>query len=147
MTLAGRIKARARELGFDLVGVAPAKPITTVDRYQAWLEGGYHGQMAYLARPEAVARRGDLTRVLPGVRSVVAVGVNYHTVPLPAEQRDDPSRGIMASYAWGDDYHDGSSNRKRVTRGPTGPTWTPARCWSGRSPSTPDWDLWARTLT
>jgi epoxyqueuosine reductase len=27
-------------------------------------------------------------------------------VPLPAGWRDDPSRGIVASYAWGDDYHE-----------------------------------------
>ena len=113
MTLAGRIEARARELDFDLAGIVPATSMTTADRYQAWLEEGYHGQMAYLARPEAVARRGDLTRILPGVRSVVAVGVNYHTVPLPAERRDDPSRGIVASYAWGDNYHDVLLSRLR----------------------------------
>jgi epoxyqueuosine reductase len=106
VTLAQRIRAQAHELGFDLAEIAPAGPMTTVDRYQAWLEAGYHGEMAYLARPEAVAKRGDLARILPGVRSVVTVGVNYHTGPLPAELRDDPSRGIVASYAWGQDYHD-----------------------------------------
>lgn len=106
VTLAERIEAQAHELGFDLAGIAPAGPMATALRYQAWLEAGYHGQMAFLARPEAVARRGDLARILPGVRSVATVGVNYHTIPLPAELRDDPSRGIMASYAWGEDYHD-----------------------------------------
>jgi epoxyqueuosine reductase len=34
------------------------------------------------------------------------VGLNYHTGPLPPVLRDDPSRGIIASYAWGPDYHD-----------------------------------------
>ena len=104
--LAERIKARAHQLGFDLVGMVPAEPMTTVDRYRTWIEEGYHGEMAYLARPDGVDKRGDLRRILPGVRSVVTVGVNYHTGPLPAELRDDPSRGIMASYAWGYDYHD-----------------------------------------
>jgi epoxyqueuosine reductase len=104
--LAERIKARAHQLGFDLVGVVPAEPMTTVDRYRTWIEESYHGQMAYLARPDGVDKRGDLRRILPGVRSAVTVAVNYHTVPLLAETRDDPSRGIMASYAWGDDYHD-----------------------------------------
>ena len=55
--LAERIKARAHELGFDLVGVVPAGPMTTVDRYRAWIGEGYHGQMAYLARPQAVTVR------------------------------------------------------------------------------------------
>jgi len=106
VTLAEQIRARARSLGFDLVDIAPAGTMTTAGRYRAWLKAGYHGEMAYLVRAEAVAKRGDLTRVLPGVRSVVAVGINYHTAPLPAELRDDPARGIVASYAWGEDYHD-----------------------------------------
>jgi epoxyqueuosine reductase len=62
--------------------------------------------MAYLARPDSVTKRNDLAQILPGVRSVVTVGVNYHTKALPTQFRDDPSRGIVASYAWGGDYHD-----------------------------------------
>jgi epoxyqueuosine reductase len=100
------IQAEAHRLGFDLVGIAPARPAATVTQYRRWLEKGFHGEMAYLARAEAVAKRKDLALVQPGVRSVVTVAANYHTVPLPAEARDDPSRGIIASYAWGDDYHD-----------------------------------------
>jgi epoxyqueuosine reductase len=113
VTLIERIKAQANALGFDLVSVAPAGPITTVGHYRAWLEKGYHGEMAYLARPEAVARRGNLARTLAGVRSVVVVGVNYYTCSLPPELYDDPSRGIIASYAWGDDYHDVLTPRLR----------------------------------
>jgi epoxyqueuosine reductase len=62
--------------------------------------------MAYLARPEAVAKRGNLERILPGTHTVVVVGLNYHTLALPPALRDNPARGIVASYAWGDDYHD-----------------------------------------
>jgi epoxyqueuosine reductase len=40
------------------------------------------------------------------VKSVVVVGKNYFTRQLPAEILNDPSRGIIASYAWGLDYHD-----------------------------------------
>lgn len=113
VTPAEQIEAQARALGFDLVGITPAAPMTTAGHYRAWLEKDYHGQMAYLARPDAVARRGDLARTLSGVRSVVTVGINYHTAPLPAKLRDDPSRGIIASYAWGDDYHDALTPRLR----------------------------------
>jgi epoxyqueuosine reductase len=101
-----QIAAEARRLGFDLVGIAPATAPATADRYRAWLEKGFQGTMAYLARPDALARRADLARIQPGVRSVVVVGANYHTVPLSPELRDDPARGIVASYAWGSDYHD-----------------------------------------
>ena len=107
------IVAEARRLGFDLVGIARATPPATADRYRAWLERGYHGEMAYLARPDAVAGREDLARIQPGVRSVVTVGTNYYTLPIPPELRDDPARGVIASYAWGEDYHDVLAPRLR----------------------------------
>jgi epoxyqueuosine reductase len=100
------IAAQARRLGFDRVGIAPAAPAATAAAYRAWLAAGYHGEMAYLARPDAVAKREDVTRILPGVRTVVAVAMVHHTAPLPPGYRDDPARGVVASYAWGDDYHD-----------------------------------------
>jgi len=92
-------------MGFDLVGTAPLAPPATIEHYQAWVQSGFHGEMAYLARPDAVAKREDLSRIQPGVRFVIAVGVNYFTGPIPPAWRQDPSRGIIARYAWGEDYH------------------------------------------
>ncbi len=105
-TLAERTRAQAHRLGFDLVGIIPARLPATMHRYRAWLQRRFHGTMAYLARPDAVTRREDLARTLPGVRSVIVVGANYHTAPLPPLLRDDPARGVVASYAWGADYHE-----------------------------------------
>ena len=99
------IVARAHLLGFDLVGIVPLAPPATMAHYQAWLARGYHGEMAYLARPDAIAKRTDLSLILPEAQSAVTVGANYATDALPAELGDDPSRGILASYAWGDEYH------------------------------------------
>jgi epoxyqueuosine reductase len=101
-----KIEDLARHLGFDLLGIVPAAPPSTIARYRAWLAQGYHGGMGYLARPDAVARRADPARILPGARYLIVVGLNYHTRPLPPALRDDPARGLIASYAWGDDYHD-----------------------------------------
>ena len=101
-----RIVDKAHRLGFDLVGVVRPEPPTTFDDYKSWLENGFHGEMAYLARPDAVAKRADLSHIQPNLRSVVTVGANYHTVALPDNLRDDPSKGIFASYAWGGEYHD-----------------------------------------
>jgi epoxyqueuosine reductase len=106
MGLGDQIFLRARELGLDLVGIGPAHPQSVGDRYAAWLAKGYHGEMAYLARPDAVAARGDPARLLPGVRSVVVVGANYYAGSLPPALGNDPSRGVISRYAWGDDYHD-----------------------------------------
>jgi hypothetical protein len=60
--------------------------------------------MGYLARPDAVARRADLRGTLPSVRSVVVVGLDYRTAEPDASERD-PSRGVIARYARGRDYH------------------------------------------
>ena len=106
MGLAEQIILRAHELGFDLVGIGPAQPLTGADHYTAWLANGYQGEMAYLARVDAVAKRRDLSLILPGIRSAVAVGINYYSSASDPDLRDDPSRGVIASYAHGDDYHD-----------------------------------------
>ncbi len=105
-TLARKIKQRAYELGFDLVGIAPAEPPQTVSAYLNWVNRGYAGEMRYLVRPDRVERRRDPSLIVPNARSVVVVGKNYFTRQLPAEILNDPSRGIIASYAWGLDYHD-----------------------------------------
>ena len=106
MRLADQIVLRAHELGFDLVGIVPAHPPTGASRYTDWLANGCHGEMAYLARPGAIARRQDLSLALPGVRSVVAVAINYHSTTPAPDLCADPSRGVIASFALGNDYHD-----------------------------------------
>lgn len=106
-SLSARILAQAHRLGFDLAGIAPGDPPATVAHYRAWLERGYHGDMAYLALPDAVSKRHDLGRLVPGIRSVVAVAVNHDPGALSAEpgQALDERRGAVAAYALGADYH------------------------------------------
>jgi epoxyqueuosine reductase len=105
-TLAERIKARARALGFELVGIAPAGPADSFDRLTDWLARGFAGEMAYMQR-HAEARR-EPTSILPEVRSVVMVGMNYHVVRPEQSPEANGSRatGRVASYARGADYHD-----------------------------------------
>ncbi len=106
MTLTERIKATARELGFSMAGIVPAAPSPQLDAYLRWVDSGMHGEMGYMARPDRVARRRDLSVVLPGAQSMVVVGVDYFTLRLPAEVEHDPLRGRISNYAWGLDYHD-----------------------------------------
>ncbi|MFO7662246.1 MAG: tRNA epoxyqueuosine(34) reductase QueG [Chloroflexota bacterium] len=103
---AAELEAHARSLGFNRVGVIPAGPARRLDAYVRWLEAGMHGEMGYLARPDRVIRRQDLDEVLPGVRSVIVVGVDYYVGELPIEMASDPSRGRISNYAWNLDYHD-----------------------------------------
>ncbi len=105
MSLTERIHACARGLGFDLVGIAPARPTPYLDAYHAWLAHGYHGEMGYMARADRVARRADPAKILPGVRTIICVALNYYPGDLPAEVKADPARGLISNYAWGTDYH------------------------------------------
>ena len=93
-----RIKAEAHRLGFELVGTTEVRPSENAQFYRHWIAAGRHGDMAYLARTDAVARRLD-----PPVhfKSAVVVGLNYFTGDNPFAE-DAP---IIARYARGRDYH------------------------------------------
>ncbi len=117
------IVERARAAGFDLCGVVSldadvfsalnVRPISGSARFDElrylpeWLARGYAGEMKYLYDP----RRSDPRRVLPGARSIIVTALNYHSSnPLstgaPADAANNPPRGWISRYAWGDDYHD-----------------------------------------
>ena len=63
------IKSQARELGFDLCGVAPADAFPELSFFKEWIARGYAGTMGYL--PRSAERRSDVRRVLPSARSVI----------------------------------------------------------------------------
>ena len=106
LSLTQQLKRRALELGFDVVGIAPAGPATQTAALRRWLARSYHGRMEYLARADAVAARADLHQRLPAARSLIVLGISHPAWALPAELALDPARGRIASYAWGVDYHD-----------------------------------------
>lgn len=91
-----RVKAEGHTLGFDLVGVCDASPPRSLGVLEAWVGEGMHGEMDYMA--DSLPLRGDLNRVLLGVRSVVAVGLNYYQEPVGGDVN-------VARYALGRDYH------------------------------------------
>jgi len=106
MSLTAALAERAAALGFNRLGVLPAGPARRLDAYLRWLAAGMHGEMAYLARPDRLARRRDPGVILPGVRSLVVVGLDYYTADLPPHLAADPARGRFSNYAWGMDYHE-----------------------------------------
>ncbi|HLF15769.1 MAG TPA: tRNA epoxyqueuosine(34) reductase QueG [Bacteroidota bacterium] len=96
------IRNRARGLGIDLVGFAAvSEPGPERGRLEEWLSEGRHGTMAWLEKNRE--RRSDPRLVLPGVKSIVSVGLNYHS---PHHHAGSPGAGKVSRYAWGDDYHD-----------------------------------------
>ncbi len=104
MTLSDKIRSQALALGFDLVGLAPARRAEHADALLPWLANGCHAGMGWMARdPET---RAEPARLLAGVRSIVCVALAYGADIPPPEYWDDPWRGRVARFAWGPDYHD-----------------------------------------
>jgi epoxyqueuosine reductase len=100
--LSGRLKERARELGFELAGITTPDPPPHLGVYARWLESGHHAGMNYLATPRARSRRADPLQILPECRSILVVGVNY----TPSGSAPPIAGAQIAAYAVGDDYHD-----------------------------------------
>ena len=103
MNLSARIRQWARDLGFDLVGIAPAEPPACRDFLLDSTARGYTADLSWLDR--SAARRGHPDAVLPGARSVVALGCSYFTTGPEPSLALDPLRGRIAAFAWGPDYH------------------------------------------
>jgi epoxyqueuosine reductase len=97
------IKTRARELGFDLCGVAPAQAFPELAFFRHWIDRGYAGTMGYL--PRSAERRSDVRKVVPSARSVIVTGTLYNCGHPYSTGRNDATRGEIARYAWSRDYH------------------------------------------
>lgn len=101
---------RSAELGFEACRVTTAEPPASAPNFDRALAEGRHAEMAWLAK--APEKRADLSRVLPGIRSVVTLAISYHRDDPhqdPSAQTAAPGsapRGIVARYARHPDYHD-----------------------------------------
>jgi epoxyqueuosine reductase len=114
-----RVIDLARGLGFDSCRIAACSPPAHADEFGDWLSNGAHGEMNYMARGEE--KRRDPQNILPGAKSVIVLALNYfqgveanassaRTVS-PAKQKAvgtaaTTTKGRIARYAWGDDYHE-----------------------------------------
>lgn len=107
-SLSQRIKGQAYTLGFDCCHLLPVTEAAHAPFFEAWVAAERVGEMEYLARN--VDKRRNPTLLieppLPAPATIIVLGVSHYQFELPAQLRDDPSRGIIASYAWGDDYHE-----------------------------------------
>jgi len=102
LTLAQLAKGHAYGLGFDLVGITELGPAETAPAFDAWVDAGRAGTMAYLER--GAAKRHDTRLPLPGTTHAIVVALDYGG--------KEPS-GPVARYARGDDYHDVMESRLR----------------------------------
>lgn len=96
------LEERAREAGFDLVGVMRAEPLEEGgERLREWQEAGMAADMGYMHRP--VELLSNPKRLQNSAKSVVSLGVSYY----PGEHPENTEGGgRIARYAWGRDYHE-----------------------------------------
>ena len=101
--LVEQIRQAARELDFEVAGIASVEPLARDDRaFAHWRESGFAAGMVYMTRrPELHAHPSAL---VPYARSVITLAINYYET-APAFEHEHRF-GRVARYAWGLDYHD-----------------------------------------
>jgi epoxyqueuosine reductase len=96
------LEERARDAGFDLVGVTSVEPLEEGgERLREWQEAGMAADMAYMHRP--VELLSDPRKLQKSAKSVVSLGVSYYPGDHP---ENTGGGGRVARYSWGRDYHE-----------------------------------------
>ncbi|MDZ4776462.1 MAG: tRNA epoxyqueuosine(34) reductase QueG [Alphaproteobacteria bacterium] len=105
MSLSADLKRRARDLGFDAVGVARADaPWPNGEALAQFIALERHGEMAWMA--SEAPRRAHPTAMWAEAKSAIMVGVSYGPDTDPLERLKEKSVAAIASYATRRDYHD-----------------------------------------
>jgi len=114
--LRDELKRRAREAGFDAVGITPADAIPhAAPRLREFLAKGHHGTMGWMA--DTAERRQSPRALWPQARSVIMLGMNYGPDHDPMAVLEEPSRAAISVYAQGRDYHDVIKGRLKQVAG------------------------------
>ena len=99
--LSNDIKAEAKRLGFFACGIAKAAPVRdeVANIIRQWIAKGENADMNYMSN--YTDKRLDPRLLMPGVKSIVCVALNY-----TPEQTLPEGEYQFAAYALGQDYHD-----------------------------------------
>ncbi|MFN2546136.1 MAG: tRNA epoxyqueuosine(34) reductase QueG [Myxococcales bacterium] len=94
------LKARARELGFDLCGIARARKLDPA-RLDRWISRGWDAGLSYVR--DRREERLDPSKLVKGASSVIVVAASY--APGPGDPEPITGQLAIARYARGRDYH------------------------------------------
>lgn len=95
------IKDKARELGFDLCGIAQSRSLKEREAVlKNWCSEGMNAGMGYLSRD--IEKRINPEFLVPGAKSLIVTGLSYYT----DKQQREPGVPILSRYAFGENYHD-----------------------------------------
>lgn len=112
LALALRIKMWGRELGFSEVRITDIDLAHAEAGLQAWLDKGFHGEMAYMAAHGM--KRARPAELVPGTVRVITVCMPYLPASAPSgsawrdkeeTRQHQPAAANISIYARGRDYH------------------------------------------
>ena len=100
----------ARALGFSQIGVAGVDLASAEPGLLAWLDHGFHGEMAYM-RAHGL-KRARPAELVPGTVRVITARMDYLPRSTPAgwqavefDRLSRPAEAVVSLYARGRDYH------------------------------------------
>ena len=106
--LAQDLQVWGRELGFQQIGITDIDLSLHRDKFEHWLERGYHADMDWIAGHGAItpSMRSHPEELLPGTVRVISARMDY----LPADTDQikilkDGEKAYISRYALGRDYH------------------------------------------
>lgn len=113
LDLSARLRAHARTLGFDAIGIARAdEPWPAGERLFEFLEQDRHGAMEWMQT--TAERRAHPQSLWPEAKSAIMLGVNYAPGVDPLDALTRKSEGAISSYAKRRDYHDVVKSRLKA---------------------------------
>jgi epoxyqueuosine reductase len=100
IALTWKIHESLRAEGFDITGIAQASPHHEDSQHiSEWIGAGKNGTMAYFERN--LDKRGDITTLVEGAKSVIVAGLRYYSNDVPAGE----DNYFVSRYARVKDYH------------------------------------------
>ena len=95
------IREKAKDLGFDLCGIAASRPLTEREAIlKNWCASGMNAGMTFLSRD--IEKRINPEFLVPGAKSLIVTGINYYT----DNRQTEPGVPVLSRYAYGEAYQD-----------------------------------------
>jgi hypothetical protein len=103
--LENRLRARARDLGFEQLRISRATlPAQVGERLQQAVGDGLHGSMDWLA--DTADRRRSPDAMWEDARSAITLAMSYAPDLDPMQRLEARATGVISVYALNRDYHD-----------------------------------------
>lgn len=113
-TLLSRMQRWARSFGFQALGVSDIDLTDAEAKLQDWLDQGFHGEMAFMAKHGS--KRTHPEQLVEGTIRVISLRMDYWPTEAaePWQVIEDGDKAFISRYALGRDYH--KLMRKRLVK-------------------------------